>query len=478
MVFNRHAGRSIGLRKKRHSNLKQTPIMCFTKTARTLTLALCLSLPAMQQPAAQEIWSLERCISYAMDNNIIIRQQELNTMVNENNLLQARMGRLPGLNANTQQSFNYGRSLDFATNIYEDQNTRSFSFNTSTQVTLFNGFQITNSIKQTDLNLMASLADLDKLKNDISLNIASAYLQILFNRELLEIAENQLEITRQQVERTRRLVEAGSLPQGNLLEIQAQEASDNLRVVNAGNQLTLSYLTLTQLLELPASVGFTIEIPDFGDIPVYPPDYQVEPVFEAALEVQPQIRSSEYDLASSQTGLSIAKGGRSPRLFLSGSYGSGYQEITSGPRSEIEAPSFEDQIQNNRRTTFSLGLSVPIFNAWQVNTRIANARIGVLNAEYSMQRTRNQLYQEIQQAWADAVASHENFVATEKALESIEESFRHTEQRFEVGMVTTVEFNQALNQLTMTRSELLRAKYEYIFKTNILEFYLGNPISL
>ncbi len=424
-----------------------------------------------------EIWSLEQCISYALDNNIIIKQQELNTRVNENSLLQSRMNRLPSLNANTQQSFNYGRTLDFRTNTYIDRNTQSFSYNSSTQLTLFNGFQISNTIKQSDFNLMASLADLEKLKNDISLNIASAYLQILFNKELLNIAENQISITRQQVERTRRLVEAGSLPQGNLLEIEAQEASDNLRVVNAKNQLTLSYLTLSQLLELPSARDFKIEIPDFDHVPVYSPVYQIEPVFEAALENQPQIRRSEYELASSETGLSIAKGRRSPRLFLSGSYGSGYQRVTSDIRG-YEALPFEEQIRNNQSTTFALGMSIPIFNALQVNTAIANARIGVMNAEYSMQRTKNQLYQEIQQAYADVVAAHENFLATEKALVSIEESFRHTQQRFEVGMVTTVEFNQALNQLTMTHSELLRAKYEYIFKSNILEFYLGNPISL
>ncbi|MFO7924358.1 MAG: TolC family protein [Bacteroidales bacterium] len=452
--------------------------MCKNRFVLTLLPALFALFLNPALSGAQEIWSLERCINYALENNIMIKQQELSTQISENALMQSRMNRLPSLNANTQQNFNYGRSLDFSTNIYEDQNTRSFSYNASSQVTLFNGFQITNTIKQNNLDLMAGLADLEKLKNDISLNIASAYLQILFNKELLAIAEGQVSITRQQVERTRRLVEAGSLPRGNLLEIEAQESSENVRVVNAQNQLTLSYLTLTQLLELPTAEDFSIEVPDFEGISVQVPAYQVEPVYEAALETQPQVQSAEYQVASSETGLSIAKGRRSPRLFLSGNYGSGYQEIITGPYADRETPSFEDQIQNNARTSVSLGLSIPIFNSWQVNNAISNARIGVLNTEYSMQRIKNQLYQEIQQAYADVVAAHENFLASEKALVSIEESFRHTEQRFEVGLVTTVEFNQALNQLTATRSELLRAKYEYIFKTNILEFYLGNPISL
>ena len=462
----------------RSEKLKYPAIMYFKKLIMNALLLILLILLSPAVAKSQEIWSLERCINYALENNIMIRQQELNTQVSENALLQSRMARLPSLNANTQQAVNYGRTLDFRTNIYQDMNTRSFSYNATTQVTLFNGFQISNAIRQSDLNLMADLADLERLKNDISLNIASAYLQILFSKELLSIAESQLGITQQQVDRTRRLVEAGSLPQGNLLEIKAQEASDQLRVVNSKNQLTLTYLTLVQLLELPAVEDFQIEIPDFEHVPVLTPAYQVEPVYEAALANQPQIRSSEYQLAGSEMGLSIAKGLRSPRLFLSANYGSGYQEIVTGPWADRETPSFEDQIRNNQRTTIALGLSIPIFNAWQVNNAIANARIGVLFAEYSMQRTKNQLYQEIQQAYADVVAAHENFLATEIALESIEESFRYMEQRFEVGMVTTVEFNQALNQLTMTRSDLLRAKYEYIFKSNILEFYLGNPITL
>jgi outer membrane protein len=427
--------------------------------------------------SGQDAWSLDRCISYALDNNIMIRQQELNTLVNENYLQQSRLSRLPSLNANTQQNLSYGRTLDFLTNTYIDRNTYAFSYNASSQLTLFNGFQISNNIRRDDLNLMASLADLDRLKNDVSLNIASAYLQILFSMELLNIAENQLNITRQQVERTERLVQAGSLPQGNLLEIRAQEASDNLRVVNSRNQLTLSYLTLTQLLELPVIDDFIIEVPEFDDVPVIPPAYQVEPVYQAAVEIQPQIISADYQLAASETTLDIARGRRSPRLYLSAAYGSGYQQLISDYHG-YEAPAFQDQIRNNQSTTFSMGLAIPIFNAGQVNTAVSNARIGVLNAEYNMQRTKNQLYQEIQQAYADVVAAYENFRATEVALESIEESFRHTEQRFEVGMVTTIEFNQALNQLTITRSELLRAKYEYIFKTSILDFYMGEEIRL
>jgi outer membrane protein len=444
----------------------------------TILLSVFITFATSPKSGSQEIWSLERCINYALENNIIIKQQELSTMVSENTLAQSKLARLPSLNANSQVSFNYGRVLDFQTNTYMDRNTQAFSYNSSTQLPLFNGFQITNTIKRNNLDLMASLADLERLKNDVSLNIASAYLQILFSKELLSIAEGQLEITRQQVERTRRLVDAGSLPQGNLLEIQAQEASENLSVVNARNNMTIAYLTLSQLLELPTADNFTIEVPDFDHIPVQSPDYMVTSVYEAALETQPQIQSYEYLLSSSEMGLSIAKGRRYPQLFLSGSYGSGYQRVSTESDLPFENPPFEDQIRNNQRTTFAFGLSIPIFNAGQVNMAVSNARIGVLNSEYALQRTKNQLYQEIQQAYADVVAAHENFIATEVALESIEESFRHMSQRFEVGMVTTVEFNQALNQLTITQSELLRAKYEYLFKTNVLEFYMGNEISL
>ena len=430
---------------------------------------------------AQEKWSLERCIDHALENNLQIKLQELNTRVNQNLLLQSKANVLPSLNAGSSQSYTFGRSIDFFTNLPVDDNNQSFSYQVTSQFNIFNGFQTINTIRQNSLNLQASVKDLEKMQNDISLNIASAYLQILFAIEQLANAENQAETSRMQVERTKALVDAGSLPLGNLLEIQSQLAVEELSVVNARNILYMSYLTLTQFLELPSPEGFEIEIPDFTDFSIESLAYHVGEIYDTAVEIQPQIKSGELNLESAMKGLSIAKGRRSPRLTLSGAYGSGYRRlIRDGQVLDIPGvPSeFWEQIENNQSRSVSVGLSIPIFNAYQISTGVKNARINVLNYDYQLQLRKNALYRDIQQAYADAVSAFESFQASTKAVTASEESFRYTEQRFNVGLVTSVDYNTAKNQLARIQSDLLRSKYEYIFKINILEFYLGNQISL
>ncbi len=425
----------------------------------------------------QEKWSLEQCIQYAMENNLAIKQQKLSVELSQNAYTQSRASRIPSLNAGASPNLNYGRSIDPVTNLPVTDNVQSFNYSIRSSVPLFNGFQIRNTIEQNRLDLMASHKDVEKIQNDISLNIASAYLQILFNYELLEIAKNQLELTLMQVERTQALVEAGSVPQGNLLEIEAQAAAENLRVINAENQLNMSYLTLTQLLELTEPLDFQIEIPDFSDVAIQKLLYTVDEVYNEALETQPQIEIAQIDSEIAHRGLSIAQGRRSPSLSLSSSYSSHYRRLLRDGDVFGDPDPFIDQVKDNQSIAFSLSLSIPIFNSLQTHTAVQNAKIGILNSEYSLQQTKNRLFNEIQQAYTDAVASYEKYIASEKAVQSMTEAFRYTEERFEVGMVNIVDYNLSKNQLTSARSDLLTAKYEYIFTTNILDFYLGNPVS-
>lgn len=427
---------------------------------------------------SQGKWSLEKCIQYAQDNNLQIKIQELNTRLNQNYLLQSKANILPSLNAGASQSLTYGRSIDFLTNLPVDDNNQAFSYQVTSQMNLFNGFQTINTIKQNSLIYKASEKDLEKIRNDISLNIAAAYLQILFAIEQLSITQNQFEISKLQVDRTTALVNAGSLPMGNLLEIQAQLALEELRMVNAKNQMSLAYLTLTQLLDLSSSKNFEIEIPDFSEFSFENLAYSVDEIFKTAIEIQPQIKSSEYSLKSAMKGLSIARGKRSPRLSLSGSYSSTYRRLIRDGEVYGNPDPFWDQLDNNQSSYISLGISIPLFNALQTTTGIKNAKINVQNYDYQLQMKINQLYKEIQQAYADAVSSYENYQASVKAVTYSAESFRYTEQRFNVGLVTSVDYNTSKNQLTKVQSDLLRAKYEYIFNINVLEFYLGNQISL
>jgi outer membrane protein len=435
---------------------------------------------------AQKIWSLEDCIVYAYENNISIQQQALNTQYNDNLLKQSKINQLPNLNAGVNQNFLFGRSLDETTYRFtESQRTITSNVNVASSVTLFQGLQQRNTIQQNEFNLMASLQDLERLKNNISMQLASGYLQILFNMEILEVAEIQHETTLQQVERTSKLVEAGSLARGSLFEIQAQAASEELNVIEAENALDISYLTLTQMLDLDSVGEFEIEIPEFGDVAREPIVLTVEEVYQEGLGVLPRIRSAELQVKSAEKGLNIAQGGRSPSLILRGSYGTGYSDARQqlgGLDPELN-PIWEDypfwnQMKDNRNIAFTFGLNIPIFNKTMISTNISNSKLNVLNYEMALETSKMDLYKSIQQAYADAKAARRAYLATETALVSMEESFKYTEEKYEVGLVNAVDYNIEKTRLTNTQSDLLQAKYDYIFKMKVLDFYRGVPIRL
>ena len=430
---------------------------------------------------AQEKWSLEDCVLYAFENNIQIKQQQLNTQSYDNTLFQSKMNLLPNLNANGNFSQSFGRALDATTYEFYDQTIKSSSFSVSSSVTLFNGLQKYNTVKQNEFNLLATLQDADKLKNDIALLIAAGYLQILMDMELLEVAENQLEITQQQVDRTNKLVQAGSLAKGALLEIQSQAASEELRVISAQNSLEIAYLILTQYLDLDSAAGFVIEVPDLEQIVDEPLSMTIGSVFDEARSFLPQVKSAEYMLESARLNVNLARGARSPRLTLSGSYGSSYSDIRKllDPVTfTMEDYPFSDQMKDNANTVIGLGMSVPIFNGWMVNTYISNAQLGLMNSRLQLENTENILYKDIQKAFTDAVAARKRYFATEQALIAMEESFRYTEERYEVGLVNTVDYNLEKNRLAVTQSDLLQSKYDFIFRSKILDFYRGLPLSL
>jgi outer membrane protein len=451
----------------------------------------------------QEQWSLEDCINYAIEHNIQVRQQKLNTHINENAVLQSKLDALPSLNAGSSYGFSFGRALDETTYEFtQDQEVQSGNFSVSSNITLFNGFQKWNTLQKNRFSLKASLEQLERLKNNISLNVASAYLQILFNQELVEISRNQLELIKQQVERTNKLVEAGSLARGNLLEIQAQLAKEELNLVNAGNQLRASYISLIQLLEIDSLEGFEIVRPDLEDIISKEPLHTVSAIYQKAKEQLPRIKGAEYDLQSQKEALAIAKGQLSPRVNLNLSYGTRYSSIrqriagfdsltvpigftennnqvfSSQAFPEYKEYPFLDQLEDNANTGIMFNLSIPIFNGWQARQSISNAKVQVINARYNLQREENQLHKDIQNAHADASAAWTKYQAARKTVESMQESFKYTQKKFEVGLVNSVEFNTAKNNLIKAQSDLLQAKYEYIFKTRILDFYQGKSIKI
>ncbi len=447
-------------------------------------------------------YTLEQCIDQAWSNNLQLQQQKLSVDLAEQNLLQSRASRFPNLNGSAGHSYNFGRTVDPFTNDFATETVRSNNFSLSSGFNLFSGLQVQNTIKQNRLDLEAGKLDLESSYNDVALLVSSAYLQILFNLELVENAANQADITRLQVERTTKLVDAGTLPRGSLFTIQAQLATEELQLVNAQNQLDLAYLNLRQILFLPEDVEFTIAVPEIEMNETEDSPYSPMLVYGIAVQEQPQIRSAELRIMSAEKGLAVAKGSRSPSLSMRGSIGTGYSgaslEITDvimtdpevigltasgeqvfGPTFEFQSriKPFNDQLSDNLNRSLGFFLSVPIFNNFQVKTNISRSRINLENARLQNQIVREQLFQTIQQAHADATAALKRYTATEKNVTALQESFRYTEQRFNVGMVNSLEYNDAKNRLSTAESELLQSKYEFIFRVKILDFYMGEPLS-
>ena len=427
-------------------------------------------------------WTLDDCIRYAIDNNIQIKQQALSTDMNENALRQAKLSRIPSLSAGSNYSYSAGRVLDETTYNYTNNSVNYLGFNFGGSMNLFSGMQKANMIRQNKYLLMASMEDLDRAKKDISLNIALAYLQILLDKELLTVARQQLEVTKEQIARTRILVDAGSLPGGNLLEVEAQAASEEATVVNRSNALDLAYLNLTQMLDLDSVAGFGIVVPEIEapDSAFVLPSVSV--VFSDAMNIMPQIKSATYQLKSSEIALKVARGAKSPRLNLNGSFNTNFSDnrkkilgVNPGGGINYEQYPFGEQLADNRNWMVGLGLTIPIFNGWQIQKEVNNARLGIQNAQLQFESEKKALYKEIQQAWADARAAMNKYLAMKKTVSSMEESFRYTAEKFDVGLVTSVDYNTAKNNLAKAQSDLLAAKYEFVFKINVLNFYRGEP---
>jgi len=315
------------------------------------------------------------------------------------------------------------------------------------------------------------------MENDIALQLTGAYLNILFNHEMLIVAQNQADITKQQIERTKNLVEAGTLPKGDLLEIEAQGLMEDVNVIKADNNLSLSYLDLLQILDLSANEEFEIERPTISindELSVIPS----EQVYANAVNFMPEIKRAKLDVLSSSRSVMIARGAAYPSLSLRGGVNSSYYDSRLVDFSDPGSPTiaFWNQMTDNVSKYLTLSLNVPIFNAYQTSTRIKKAEILNINSKFNLELTKNTLRKNIEQKYFDAIAAYKTYHANSATVISLKEAFKYTEEKYSLGMLNSVDYNLAKSRLTQSESELLRAKYDYIFKTKILDFYMGVPL--
>jgi outer membrane protein len=451
---------------------------------------------------AQKVWTLQECIDHALKNNIQIKQAALNTELADVSKEQALAGMFPTLNASANQSYFWGRSVDPATYAFTNNEIRSNNFSLNSSWVLFEGFSMQNSLKQSNLSYLSAKYDLQKIQNDISLNVVTFYLQVLYNKDLLKQAQEQTEASRVQRDRISEMEKLGAVSRGNLLDLEAQYASDELRQVNAQAQYDQAILSLAQLLELETPVGFSVDTVSLPAQQVDISSLSVSTIYEAALRTQPEIKSSEYNVESARKGLAAARGGMYPRLSLSGSistiysssgqtaslpfdtssYLSGYTAsfepvytVTLVP--SFEKTSFSDQLDQNLSKSVGFNLIIPLFNGWATRSAIRRSKISWQQAQLNHESVRKTLFKNVQQAVSDVVTANNKLAASQKSQEALSQSYQFNVQKFDLGMLNMYDFLLSKNNYSKAEADLLQAKYDLIFRIKVLDFYQGKPLT-
>lgn len=452
----------------------------------------------------QKLWTLEECVTYAVENNIQVKKAELNQKVTEYSLLQSKLNFLPSVNASTGYYFNFGKTIDPTTNLFVTQNTQTNSLSINAGLGLFSGMQKWNALKQSEFDLLASQANTENVIKNIELYGVGGFLDIVYAKENLKVAEDQLVLSQEQLTRTRRLVESGALPQSSLYDIEAQAAQSEAARVTAQNTLDLARLNLTQLLNLSEPID--IAVPEINmEQNIAQLNVTVNDVYNIALNTQPQIRGAEYQLKSAEKGLSVAKGRLYPTLSLFGSLSTNYSDLykrfsvdsssltqyTVGYLSTDFTPvvnftplyitrdvPLDQQYKDNFGQAFGFTLDIPIFNNWQIQNTVSRSKMSVLDAEYNLDAARQQLLKDVQTAYADAVAAKNSYDAALKGVASLDKSFADAQLKFDSGLITSLDFTTVKSNYVKAQSELLKAKYQYIFKLKVLDFYQGKPLTL
>ncbi len=462
-------------------------------------------LVGIQVSAQDKKWTLEECVDYAIKNNISIKSSELdlkNATINKKDAFGAF---LPSVNANASHSWNIGLNQNITTGLLQNQTTQFTSAGLSVGVDIYNGLRNQLQLRKSNLAIIASQYQLIKIQEDIALNVANAYLQILFNKENLKVQQQQKAYNLTQLERTKQLVEAGVVPQGDLLDIKATAASDTQRVIAAQNALLISKLSLAQLLRFDDFKNFDI---DENQIPSLNHEILMqssESIAQKAKETRTELKIANSNVQLAEKDIAIARGAYQPTIsgFYSFSTRAAYSDRVVGFQPDVNNPTSAigyvdgtnqlvlqpnyspilgsplplfDQFSNNKGQNFGVQLSVPIFNGFTTRNNVERSKVALERAKLNLSQQELDVERNVFTAYTDANAAKESFEAAGITLNARELSFNYARERYEVGLMNVFDFNQAQTLLVNAQSELLRTKYDYIFRTKILEFYFGIPL--
>ena len=472
--------------------------------------------PGPGAPVPTGPWTLQAAVDYAVAHNLTVRVSELTARQQEASLRLSQSALLPTAGFTGTQNFTFGTNKDPLTNQFQTIQSRANNFTLSGQATLFSGLQLRNTIRQNTSEAEASRFDIDKSRNDLSLNVASSFLQLLLAQELIRASEARLRTVQAQVARSEKLLKAGAVAEGNLLDSRAQLAGEERSLVTAQNQKALAQLALVQELNLdPATASrFEVALPNLPDPTSFTAAADVadpNATFELARQRLPEIKAADLRVNSARLGLEVARGGYYPRLLVGGGIQTGYSsarqqavynldklQVTPIYQVNPAAPGgyspstyvslqptvqalpfgFFDQLTSNRGEFIQFTLNIPILNGLQTRVGVQRAQLNIEQAGLRAEQTRLQLRQSIQQSYADALAAQRRFAASARQVEALTLAFRNAEIRFNNGLLNGTDFNIARNNLTAAESDMIQAKYEFFFRSKVLDFYQGKPLTL
>ena len=453
----------------------------------------------------KKLWTLKECVDYALANNLQIKRSEYNVQTAGVNANQAKFALLPTANAQGNTGYNWGRGLDPVSNQFVSSQRNGFtSVGGQSSVTLFNGLRLQSNWKQTSREREASEMDLEKAKNDASLSVVTLFLNVLFNKEQVQNAQFQLSSSQQQLDRTKKQVAAGSLPRSNELNLEAQVATNEVNVITQENNLNLALLQLQQALQLPASDDFDVEAPEISPENLVV-DQTRDEIFQIARGAMPEVKSADLRVESSYYAVRAARGNLLPRLSLNGSINSNYSSASEtrfipdggytisnstglyvDPTTPVYAlqPTgtfqdiygMQDQLKDNIYKSVSLSLTIPLFNNYVSRASLQRSIISNDVAKIGAKEIDNTLRQNVETAFNNALAASKTYNSTTKQVQAREEAFRMTKQRYDIGAANYVEYQVAENDLFQAKSDLARAKYDFIFRKKLLDFYQGKPL--
>ena len=451
---------------------------------RTFLIAISGLLISMNATAQVKYWTLKECVDYAIENNISVQTSKLDISNSELDKKNALGNFLPGANASSNLSWNRGRTVDPITNTNVTLTTMTTNVGGNVGVTLFDGLQNVRQMQRSKLAIISSQYQMEDMKDDISLSVATAFLQILFNKEALRVLESQKAITEQEIARTKDLIEAGTLPPGDLFEIEATLASQEQQIVDAENQVRLTRISLAQLLLITDYANFDVSIEEY-DLNHEPDVLVQEPktIFERAVETRYGVKIAEMNLELAEKDLLIAKGGYAPTLsafYNLSTFSSNRDRFStdpSNPGAILPPQPIGTQWKDNVGHRYGLQLNIPIFSRFGNDVNVQKSRLQMERAQLLTHQTRNDLESAVNQVYSDAKGALKTYHAAEKTVRARQEAFKYAEERHSVGVINSFEYQQTKQLLETAESNLVRAKYDYIFKLKILEFYFGIPIT-